>query len=85
MPSQVQPPYTGRGYLAATNSSQTTVYEFIDTDVENGATYVYDLEAVSTDGYAFGIGSTTLTIEIEPEPELPQATILHYNFPNPFM
>lgn len=23
MPSQVQPPYTGRGYLAATNSSQT--------------------------------------------------------------
>ena len=68
----------------ATNSAETTNYEFIDEYIEDGETYVYDLEAVHLDGTSMMIASTTLTIEIEQEPELPQATALYNNFPNPF-
>jgi len=68
----------------ATNSSQTTNYEFIDMEVENGATYIYDLEAVNLDGTAFTIGSTTLTIVIEPPDEFSNVTALYNNYPNPF-
>jgi len=67
------------------NSSTTTEFTFIDEDVVDSETYVYDLYAVTLNGTSFAIGSTTLTIDIPEPPELPQATILHYNFPNPFM
>ena len=68
----------------ATNSSQTTVYEFIDTEVVDGEEYVYDLEAVNLDGTAFTIGSTTLTIVIPPIDEFSNVTALYNNYPNPF-
>ena len=44
----------------ATNSDEITEYLFVDTEVESGETYVYDLEAVQMDGSSIFIGSTTI-------------------------
>jgi len=68
----------------ATNSSQTTSYEFLDTEVVDGETYIYDLEAVDLDGSAVIIGSTTLTIDIPEPEEISEITVLYDNYPNPF-
>jgi len=58
----------------ATNSDQTTEYTFIDEEVVDGETYVYDLEAVCLDGTVFIIGSTTITVEF-----LPPVTLSHFS------
>jgi len=44
----------------ATNSPETTTYTFIDTEVESGEFYIYDLEVVDLNGTSFTIGSTTI-------------------------
>jgi len=66
------------------NSSQTSEFTFIDEEVVDGETYVYDLNAVNLDGTSFTIGSTTLTIVIEPPDEFSNVTALYNNYPNPF-
>ncbi len=46
----------------ATNSSEIVEYLFVDTEIEIGETYVYDLVVVCLDGTSFNIGSTTVSI-----------------------
>ncbi len=68
----------------ATNGTETTTYEFIDTEVVDGEEYDYDLEAKEQDGTALIIGSITFTIEIDPDPVYSEITALYNNYPNPF-
>jgi len=47
------------------NSSTQQEFTFIDQEVVNGETYVYDLKAVDLDGTSFTIGSTTILVEYQ--------------------
>jgi hypothetical protein len=68
----------------AVNVTTTTIYSFEDTEVEVGATYEYVLEGVEVDGTSAILGTVSATIEEQATPQLPQATLLSGNFPNPF-
>jgi hypothetical protein len=68
----------------AVNVTTTTIYSFEDTEVEVGATYDYVLEGVEVDGTSAILGTVSATIEEQAAPQLPQATLLSGNFPNPF-
>ena len=71
----------------ATNTTETVVYEFADTEIEDGETYSYLLEAVELDGSSATYGPYILTVEFGEEgetPDLPEVTTLKCNYPNPF-
>jgi hypothetical protein len=70
--------------IPATNTSETTVYTYVDENVEPG-TYHYWLEYVDLDLTSGFHGPVTITLEEEPvlPPEV-YATRLQQNFPNPF-
>jgi len=75
------------GTLAATNTPETTTYEFHDPEIEDGETYSYSLEAMELDGTSYNYGPYILTIDIGEEqdpPDLPELTGLFGNYPNPF-
>jgi len=70
--------------IPATNTSETTVYTYVDENVEPG-TYHYWLEYVDLDLTSGFHGPVTITLEEEPvlPPEV-YVTRLQQNFPNPF-
>lgn len=70
--------------IAATNLSQTQHYQFEDHQVEAGTSYYYWLDAVHMDGTSSCWGPVEVTIEEVTTPALPEITLLHGNFPNPF-
>jgi hypothetical protein len=70
--------------IAATNLSQTQHYQFEDHQVEAGTSYYYWLDAVNMDGTSSCWGPVEVTIEEVTTPALPEITLLHGNFPNPF-
>ncbi len=73
--------------IAAVNSSSGGSYSFDDNDIEMNKTYYYWLESLSLDGNSIlhrSISVTTSKSDGEIIPELPQTTLLHDAYPNPF-
>ncbi|MCD4735973.1 MAG: T9SS type A sorting domain-containing protein [Bacteroidales bacterium] len=70
----------------AGTTTEPTNYQFTDEyDVIVGQTYWYWLEAVEVDGFTTSYGPVGVTIEGEGNaPQLPTATYLNSNYPNPF-
>ena len=68
----------------AGSTGQPTVYNFMDEYVENNTTYWYWLESINIDGTTVQYGPSTLNVEFEVVPDLPTATELLGNYPNPF-
>ena len=69
----------------AGTTNQETSYEFIDElEIIAGNTYWYWLESVNASSSTSLYGPITLTIPDNGEEQLPEATILLGNYPNPF-
>ena len=68
----------------AVNLTTTYTYSFDDMEVAVGHTYEYVLEGVEIDGTSSILGSVLATLEEGATPQLPQATLLSGNYPNPF-
>ncbi len=60
-----------------TNSNGRT-YSFTDSKVESGATYLYKIQSVSTNGTTKDLSTLSVTVDI------PKAYALYQNYPNPF-
>jgi HYDIN/CFA65/VesB-like, Ig-like domain/FlgD Ig-like domain len=70
--------------VAATNTSMTHTYEFIDAEAEPMITYNYWLQSYELDGFCNLWGPVSAMIFDAPPPELPIITELSGNHPNPF-
>lgn len=72
--------------IEATNTSNVTVYEFVDTEVPDLGTYYYWLQMLEMDGSVSYTNHVLVTIEAgtEPIPEIIKVTTLKNAFPNPF-
>ena len=71
-------------YIPATNTSTTQNYKHIDREVENGNTYYYWLECVETNGESIFNGPSPVYVDGPTPPVLPEYTIMHNAYPNPF-
>ena len=71
-------------YIPATNTSTTQNYKHIDREVENGHTYYYWLECVETNGESTFNGPSPVYVDGPTPPVLPEYTIMHNAYPNPF-
>jgi fibronectin type 3 domain-containing protein len=69
--------------IAATNTSTSHSYNYIDTEVTIGNTYYYWLESVDMNHTTFH-GPVTVTVEGEVPPVLPEYTAMRSAYPNPF-
>jgi hypothetical protein len=74
--------------IPSQNTSQTSVYSFIDDDVETGGTYFYWLQMMEMDlDYSFQ-GPVSVTVEKPGDegetPEVEYVTALEGVYPNPF-
>lgn len=71
--------------IPATNTSETTRYQFEDLEVNSGNTYYYWLESIDNDLTNSFHGPVSVTLE-EEEEEVPEVyvTKLMQNYPNPF-
>jgi hypothetical protein len=67
--------------LTATGGTSGAEYNYVDTDVQNGRTYTYDLRSV-----VGGTGTSFYTASVTPSFENAVVTeyALHQNYPNPF-
>lgn len=71
--------------IEATNSSQSKIYLFMDTDLPANTTYYYWLTAVEYSGIYQLFGPIHITLDAdENNPEIPVKTGLHQLYPNPF-
>jgi len=74
--------------ISATNSSQTQVYNFIDSELEEEGDYYYWLQSIDFGGVTEEYGPLLLEYEIEGDdvetPEIGPVTGLKAPFPNPF-
>lgn len=73
--------------IAATNTSTTQIYNFIDAEVEMGVTYYYWLESIDYSSSDFH-GPVSVTIgggnDDDTPPVLPEISMLNNAYPNPF-
>jgi hypothetical protein len=72
---------TNESLIGQGNTSQRRKYTFIDSNVENGATYRYCLSNVDVHGYVRICGDLEVALASTP---LPSETVLFPAFPNPF-
>lgn len=72
--------------IEATNSSQSTIYFFSDTNIESDHVYHYWLEALDLDGSSQFFGPTSITTPGQAyyAPDIPLDTGLTSIYPNPF-
>ena len=73
---------TGEIIPAAGNSTVENTYTYIDTQVENGVTYAYNLIAVDIDGVENMVNENPVLVT--PSITVPQTFSLYQNYPNPF-
>ena len=71
-------------YIPATNTSTTQNYKHIDREVENGHTYYYWLECVEMNNHSTFNGPSPVYVDGPTPPVLPEYTIMHNAYPNPF-
>ncbi|MCB9358150.1 MAG: T9SS type A sorting domain-containing protein [Calditrichaeota bacterium] len=67
---------------AAGTSPSQHFYQFVDSDVEPGVTYRYNLVAIDIDGNRMTVGEVESLVE--PHSSVVSEFALHQNFPNPF-
>jgi len=67
---------------AAGNSTTENTYTYVDTQLENGVTYAYDLIAVDIDGVERVANENPVLAT--PAASVPQTFALYQNYPNPF-
>jgi hypothetical protein len=74
--------------IAGTNSSQSTYYEFTDSEVETGDTYYYWLQSIDLDGTINYHGPISVVLsnpnDHNDTPVVPTSTRLLSVYPNPF-
>jgi hypothetical protein len=74
--------------IAGTNSSQSTYYEFTDSEVETGNTYYYWLQSIDLDGTINYHGPISVILgnpnDHNDTPVVPNSTRLLSVYPNPF-
>lgn len=70
--------------VRAENTPFSHSYSFIDDELEYEHTYYYWLESVNADGTNTVWGPQDIMLQGAPAPQLPQVTMLHGNYPNPF-
>ena len=70
--------------ISPSNTSSESNYSFTDESVEFEHDYFYWLESVESDGSFEYFGPISIRIESEEIVELPNQTVLHSAFPNPF-
>jgi len=67
---------------AAGNSTIENTYTYVDTQLENGVTYAYDLIAIDIDGVERMANENSVLAT--PAASVPQTFALYQNYPNPF-
>jgi hypothetical protein len=73
--------------VSATNTSQTTTYNFVDTELSGLGTYYYWLQNLDLNGSNSFHGPISITVNdhnYNPPPTIPTLTGLDKIFPNPF-
>ena len=70
--------------IEGANTTEEQNYTFMDSNVNFEETYYYWLESIEMDNETTNFGPITLTIESSEIEELPEITILHAAYPNPF-
>jgi len=68
-------------HVDATNSASGATYNFTDTGIENGTTYLYELRSVDAEEYSMTLAFESVT---PTEASVAAEYALYQNYPNPF-